>query len=405
VPGDPLPLSKEGMTGPALATLVLVAIPLAAFAVVLLRTAWKRQRAAAHRAGVIARLGAEELGHACFRWKGRVYRLEVGVNPLFERHCAMRLSTFTPHVLEAEVRAARNVPTKTPPALEADPFYRRFVLDAPSAEEAAEYFLAAKEVVARVFPSRWGAVSRVACEVVLSANRETHEEVEGDLEALAALAAAGGERRPRGGVWTIREGFEERVPMWHWKPEQRAALPPGTRRWCVSAWVDTARLNAPLAELLWRLGGTRPKRWLTAAEDLWFVEHAFGVAAPVVDRLVDVPDPRMAVAADQWLDGDFFDGFLAGEVEGAFAGAIKWQFHDRAVRELPRARVYARRLFDDEFSWFSGEVEILSAELADGEVRAAFGELAEAHGAEVREIERPFSFKLLKEDRLEVTAG
>jgi hypothetical protein len=205
-------------------------------------------------------------------------------------------------------------------------------------------------------------------------------------------------------VWTIREGFEPHPAVFHWKPEQRAALPEGAKRWCVSAWYDNSYLNLPLARLLWTLAAGRPACFVTAVWSLDFLVHGFGEPAAVIGRVARLPRPEMAVAADQFLDGEFFAHFVAGEPESAFNGALKVYFHDIAIAQLPAARFIARRLYDDEFSWFSGEVEIVSTQLTDDEVRGAFAKLAEEYGARVVEIERPFSFKLLKEDRLEVTA-
>lgn len=384
------------MTGGILGVLVMVAVPAAFLGLVVARIAVKRRKRDAFVERILAPY--ERLPHDCFRRRGRVFRLQADLNPLFGRGFGLRLSTFADTRLEFEIRAARNVPTKTPQRLKEDPFYRRFVLDAPSTDEAVEHLAAVRERLAPVFPSRWGAYAKVQTEVVLSANTATDERLDGDVDALAELAAVPAARRPRGGTWTIREGFEADVPAWHWKREQRARFPSGLRRWCVSAWYDNAYLNEPLAEFLWSLG---PGRVLTAEEDLWFLEHSFGRPMPVDGRLAELK-PGEAVAGDQWLDGDLFGGFVVGAKADAFRGAIKFSFHDRGIEALRSgAAVYARRLFDDEFSWFSGEYEVLAAEGVD--VRGRFREIAERYHAEVKEINRPFSFKLLKEDRLEVS--
>ncbi len=388
------------MTPELAAAFLLVLLPAVALAVVLARTSTKRAMAGAYLDRLRARLGVDPDDR--FRWKGRLYRLEVGPNPVFESRLSLRLSISCDGLLEAEIRAARNVPTKTPQKLADDDFYGRFVLDAVSPDEAVEWLLATKPTVTKLFPSRWGAITHLYGEIALSANTATFDEIEADLDALAALASVRAERKPRGGTWTIREGFEPHPAAWHWKPEQQAALPPGTRRWCVSCWYDNSYLNAAIAQFLWRLAGDRPKKILTPADDLPFLA-GFGDPPVVRDRLVEVARPEIAIAADQWLDGDFFLGFLAGDPGAAFAGALKIQYHDRAIASLPKLRFHARRLFDDEFSWFSGEYEIISCELSDDDVRSEFDTLSGEFGARVIEIERPFSFKLLKEDRLEMT--
>ena len=388
------------MTPELTAAFLLVLLPAIALAIVLARTSTKRAMAGSYIDRLRARLGVDDA--ARFRWKGRLYALEVGPNPVFESRLSLRLSIFCDGLLEAEIRAARNVPTKTPQKLADDDFFGRFVLDAVSPDEAVDWLIATKPTIEKLFPLRWGAITHLYGEIALSGNAATFDDLDADLESLAALASVRAVRQPRGGTWTMREGFEPHPAAWHWKPEQRAALPTTAKRWCVSCWYDNSYLNAAIAELLWRLAGGRPKKILTPADDLPFLA-GFGDPPAVRDRLVEVAAPEIAVAADQWLDGDFFAGFLAGDPGPAFAGALKIQYHDRAIAALPAFRLYARRLFDDEFSWFSGEYEIISCELTDDEVRSEFDKLAGEFGARVIEIERPFSFKLLKEDRLEMT--
>ncbi|MBI2932868.1 MAG: hypothetical protein HYY16_14580 [Planctomycetes bacterium] len=393
LPLDSVPLSAR-MTELA-AVLTLLGLPALAIALISLRLTLKRRAMRAYRETLLAPY--ERLPHDCFRHAGQVFRLLVDPNPLFGRDFSVRLSTFVNSTLEFEVRVARNVPTKTPQRLASDPFYGPLVLDTPAPDETIEHLMAVKPTLARVLPSRWRAYSKVHCEVVLSANPTTPRDLGVDLEALAALAAVPAARRPSGGTWTIRSGFERDVPLWHWKPDQRARLPEGTRRWCVSAWYDNAYLNLALAKFLWRLGDVRV---ITMEHDLWFLEHAFGRTLPVKDCLAELT-PEMAVAGDQWLDGELVSGLVAGAAPEAFRGAIKFTLHDRAL--TAGARLTARRLFDDEFSWFSGEYEILSASISDEALRSAFRETAEEFHAEVKEIDRPFSFKLLKEDRLEMS--
>ncbi len=373
----------------------IVGLPLAAIGMVALRLRAKRRAVDAHVKRLLAPY--ERLPHDCFRADGRVFRLVADTNPLFSRDVSLRLSTFVPSSLEFEIREARNVPTKTPQKLAGDPFYRGLVLDAPSPDEAVAHLLDAKEPLAAVLPSRWRAYSKLHCEVVLSANARTHDDLAPDLRALAALAALPASRAPRGGTWTIRRGFEEHMPAWHWKPDQRARLAPDARRWCVSAWYDNAYLNAALARFFWSLGDVRV---VTLERDLWFLEHAFDRAFAVRNNQVELT-PDAAVAGDQWLDGELAGLLVAGTAPDAFAGAIKFTLLDRALAS--GARFFARRLFDDEFSWFSGEYEIVSDALSDDDVTAAFEKTAGEFGAAVKEIERPFSFKLLKEDRLDLS--
>jgi hypothetical protein len=394
------------------AVLILLGLPALAGLAIWLRIRAKRAALDKFLSSFDRRM--EMVGDRRFRWNGRTYRLDASLNPLFSGSFGLRLSTFCDSVLEFEIRRARNVPVTLPEAIRADPLFQGCALDAPSAEEPARYLKEVREALARSFPERWGAFSKMHCELVLSANRFQAEGWDdaallGDLETLASLARVPAWREPRGGTWTYRSGFERGIAEWHWKPDQRARLPEGTRRWCVSCWSDNAYLNRPLVRFLRTLAGPAAALWLTPAKELGFLEEGFGRPAEVRGSLVDLEPPEMAVAADQYLDGEFFAGFLAAPPEEAapvrdrFATETRFRFHDAAIDLLPRLRFYARRLYDDEFSWFSGEYEIVSAELEEGEVRGALESIAKEFGATVKEIDRPFSFKLLKDDRLDLS--
>jgi hypothetical protein len=396
----------------ALFLLLILGIPAAAAVAVILRIRSKqeaRDRFVASLGPKLASIGAEGFEDGRFTWKGRTFRFAADINPLFSSSFDLRLSTFCDSVLEFEIRRARNVPVPLPDPIRADPLFRGCALDAPSAAEPASYLAAVCDTLAASFPRRWGAFSKMHCELVLSANRFSPAAWEPgeDLQALAAMAAVPAWREPRGGIWTFRTGFESRIAEWHWKPDQRARLPEGTKRWLVSAWVDNAYLNRPLVRFFQKLGG--PACWLTPADRLGFLEEGFGRPAEVRGHVVELDPPEMAVAADQYLDGEFFSGLLApapgqeAAVRERFASETRFRFHDAAVDLLPRLRFYARRLYDDEFSWFSGEYEIVSATLEEDAVRGALEETAREFGATVKEIDRPFSFKLLKDDRLDLS--
>ncbi len=401
------------MTG-ALFLLLILGVPAAAAIAVALRIRSKRaarDRFMATLGPLLSAIGAEGFEDGRFTWGGRKFRFAADINPLFSSSFDLRLSTFCDSVLEFEIRRARNVPVALPEPLRNDPLFRGCALDAPSPDEPARYLAAVRDKLAESFPRRWAAFSKMHCELVLSANRFAPGswEARRDLEALAAMASVPAWREPRGGTWTYRTGFEPRIAEWHWKPDQRARLPEGTRRWLVSAWVDNAYLNRPLVRFFRKLAGSGPALWLTPAEDLGFLEEGFAKPAEVRGNLVALEPPEMAVAADQYLDGEFFAGLLVPSPDGEAAvrersaAETRFRFHDAAIDLLPRLGFYARRLYDDEFSWFSGEYEIVSATLDDGAVRAALEETAKEFGATVKEIERPFSFKLLKEDRLDLS--
>ncbi len=347
-----------------------------------------------------------------FTWKGRLYTIVIDPNPLFSRRLNVRLGTFADSVLEFDFAEAAHVAGGKSVALASVPEFRRLALRTPAPEEATAWLLAVKEKLAPAFPRRWGSLSRWHCEVALAGLRPMHDEWEDaevleDLDALGAAAAVPGWRDPKGGTWTLRRGWEPNPMAWHWPAERRARLPEGVQRWGVSAWCDNAYLNRGLADFFGRLGGEL--HWVTGREEFQFLEAGFGIAARPVDRMIRLPGDA-AVAADQYLDGEFFSlalGFDAAEgaarAREILRGASKGELFDRALRLLPEARFVARRLFDDEFSWFSGEYEILSAKLTDEEVKGALAGAAQARSAAVKEIDRPFSFKLLRDDRLEVT--
>jgi hypothetical protein len=84
---------------------------------------------------------------------------------------------------------------------------------------------------------------------------------------------------------------------------------------------------------------------------------------------------------------DVPDGF---EVEGMPARL----FHEAALKVFRKCDFYARRLLDDEASWWSGEYEILSAVELD--VRGALSKIASEMGAQVMEIDRRFHKRLVK---------
>jgi hypothetical protein len=396
----------------ALFLLLILGIPAAAAVTVILRIRSKkdaRDRFMASLGPRLAAIGADGFEDGRFTWKGRTFRFAADINPLFSSSFDLRLSTYGDSVLEFEIRRARNVPVPLPEPLRSDPLFRGCALDAPSADEPARYLAAVRDTLATSFPARWGAFSKFHCELVLSANRFAPGswEPREDLEALASMASVPAWREPKGGIWTLRTGFEDRIAEWHWKPEQRARLPEGTKRWLVSAWVDNAYLNRPLVRFFRRLGG--PALWLTPAEELSFLEEGFGRPAEVRGHLVELDPPEMAIAADQYLDGEFFAGLLVpapgheSAMRERFARETRFRFHDAAIDLLPRLGFYARRLYDDEFSWYSGEYEIVSAALEDDQVKSALEETAKEFGATVKEIDRPFSFKLLRDDRLDLS--
>jgi hypothetical protein len=106
--------------------------------------------------------------------------------------------------------------------------------------------------------------------------------------------------------------------------------------------------------------------------------------------------PDMPVAADLLTDGEFFGGLLvAKELPPGFESEQmpKVRFHDAAIKALRKCDFYARRLFDDEFAWYSGEYEIVSATPLD--VRGVLAKVAAEVGGQVMDIDRRFHKRIV----------
>jgi hypothetical protein len=309
--------------------------------------------------------GATPIDRGLYRVEGRGARLELHTNPLFRKDFTVRLAVSSNTIHEFELRRGRPVPPE-------------FAAFAPLLE-------------------RWETAGKMFTECY-AAGVTSETDLSGDLRKLIDLAKVPLAREYRGGTFTIREGFEKDVPQWHWRHDLRPKLPPNVRRCCVSYWVDGPLLNPPLARLLFAIAGESRKMILTDTEDLRFLEAAY----PRRDlacwgAIVELMRPDLLVAADLHTDGSFFGGMLAGrdvpdgfEVEGMPARL----FHEAALKVFRKCDFYARRLLDDEASWWSGEIEILSAYEID--VRGALSKLAGEMGAQVMEIDRRFHKRLVK---------
>src|SRR6185436_11846842 len=105
--------------------------------------------------------------------------------------------------------------------------------------------------------------------------------------------------------------------------------------------------------------------------------------------------PELPVAADLHSDGEFFGGLLvARELPPGFEKKLpRIRFHDAAINAFRKVDFYARRLYDDEFSWFSGEYEIVS--VAPLDVRGALSRIATEIGAQVMDIDRRFHKRIV----------
>ena len=394
-----------------LTLLLILGIPLSAVLLLTLRIRTKearRERYLAKMEKTFREAGAETLGNRHYRRGDRTYSFDANLSPLFAKGFTLRLSTFSDSVCEFELKSARNVPIGLPEELARDEYFRSLSLQGEPAPELVPVLLDLKDRLSTLVPDRWEAFSKQHMEVILSGNRfddgaYSAVELRSDLDALDALASAPLRRTIRGGVVTYREGFESDLPAWHWTPDQRRNLPPSVRRFVFSCYADNPYLNTAIVDLLYRLAGDRRKFFVTDQTDLEFLRYGFGDAFTQSGNLVEADNPEVPVAADQYLDGEFFGGFLASGAPVDFAGQPRHAFHNKAVERIDQWHFYARRLFDDEFSWFSGEYEIVSCVLRPADIREAVEGLADRIGARFVELDRRFSFKLLKDDRLEMT--
>lgn len=365
-----------------MAILAMLAVMLAGYGTLLLIVRRKdRERLAFLRRmhDAFVSLGAEPLADGAFRRDGRVYTIDADATPLFKRTVSIRLAMCAPGAVEFELKRADHVPR----TIADDPFYRDYAVTGSPVAEAWLRDPAVAETLSATLPGRWGAFSVHFVERVLFSNLFDHADYDDLARDLDALARLGGDipRPDEPERLTLRHGFESDVPRWHWTPEDRARHEAGLTRVCVSAWAGSPLLNDTLLRLLRALACDAPL--------------AFMPTRPLPDELLwayDDPDP---VAADAFMDGAFFGGALAG---AAAPDVPAYALHRAALDALDAARFYARRLRDDEDSWFGGEYEILSRTLS----REAIEEAVRALGIPVLEIDRPFLPKLLKDDRLEV---
>lgn len=345
-------------------TLAILGAPLLAIGAIALRLRAKERRRRSLLAEVEADLekaGAAPLGRGHFRLGGRVVKVECSTNPLFSPRFTWRLAAYSETFHEFELRRGAPMPPEF---------------------EAFKPLLAAYDSAGKMFVECYAAGTRSAAGFVE------------DLRTLARLAALPISRTWRGGIFTIREGFERDVPAFHWRRDQRRKLPKDAHRWCVSYWQGDAYLNGGLVRLLHDLAGPARRFYFNLQPELDFLDHAYGPDPRHRPPLVETDSETLPVAADHYLDGEFMLSFFAAnETPAGMVGASRYELHDRSIAVLPSVRFYARRLLDFEASWFGGEVEILSLEPLP--VRETLAEVAAELGAQVMEIDRRFHKRIV----------
>jgi hypothetical protein len=346
---------------------LLVVFPALVFAVVGFRIRTKNARLKEFLGAVREHLrdaGFEPLGDDIFRKGGRGATVEASTNPLFGRGFSLRLAAWSGTIHELELRRGRPVP----------PEFEAF----------------------RPLLSRWDSAGKMFVDCYAAGVTE-NPRVSEDLTALMEIARLPISKVYRGGTFTYREGFEDKIPQWQWRHDQRPKLPPNVHRYCFSYWQDGPLLNPVIMRVLWELSGDAHRYILSDTEDLRFLEFAFerrDIAS--WGALLELMKPEMPVAADLRTDGEFFGGmFAAKELPDGFEreGLPRTKFHDAALKVLRKVDFYARRLYDDEFAWFSGEYEIVSIPPLD--VRGVISRIASEIGAQVMDIDRRFHKRLV----------
>ncbi len=310
--------------------------------------------------------GFQPLGEGWYSGPGgRGLRMSISTNPLLSRAFTLRIAAMSTTLHEMELKRGRPVPPD-------------FAAFAPLLEH-------------------WTSCGKLHLECYMAKVTADAPHPE-DVRTLFELAALPLAKTEKGGTITYREGFEKTPPQWHWRHDLRARLPKDVRRVCISCWRDGPLMNDVLARILWELAGDARKFVMCPTEDLRFLEWSFGRRGMGCwGALIELKDWDRLVAGDLQTDGEFFGGLLVSrEVPEGFEveGMPKRLFHEAALKQFRKVFWYARRLYDEENSWFSGEIEILSAYALD--VRPVVEKVAKEVGATVMDIDRRFHKRLVK---------
>ncbi|MBI3856988.1 MAG: hypothetical protein HY293_14975 [Planctomycetes bacterium] len=347
--------------------LTVVVAPLLVFAAVWLRARSKERRRDAYLDAAredLRAAGAEPLGEGFFRWNGRAGKVEASTNPLFGRGYSVRVAAWSDTLHEFELKRGKKVA----------PEFERF----------------------KPLLEKWDSAGKMFTECYAAGVTEDPR-VSGTFKTLLDLSTIPLAKTYKGGTFTYREGFEAKVPQWHWRHDVRPRLPRDVKRFCFSYWSEGPLLNPVIMRVLWELSGSAHRYFITDTEDLRFLDYGFSRRDIACwGALVELMKPDMPVAADLLTDGEFFGGLLvAKDLPPGFEseGMPRIEFHEAAVKALRKCDFYARRLYDDEFSWFSGEYEIVSAYPMD--VRGALSKVAGEIGAQVMDIDRRFHKRLV----------
>lgn len=369
-----------------------------------------RRRWASHRAvnALVRELangfGAKEIGDGIYEFEGRRYQIEVEAPGLLGGPLGLTVALFTDRVHEFYIRRAGGLPTHPMPQ---DEFYKDYSMEGRLSPALLQYFARpdVKQILQRVMPGRWKTFGKGFVILYFSDNEFPLERLDAAelrlaLKSLRHLDAAIDDPL-RGGAFTFRSGFEADLPPWHWSREAVHALPADITRAVVSYYHDNPYLNEGLVDFFYELAGSSRKFFVSHHESLDFLAHAFGLT--LRGTVLETDRRDASAAADQYLDGQFFEAMIAADsaLPESIASAPRHGLHDAAVRELANVKFYVRRLLDDEASWYNGEYEILSLHLTAEEFAAVLEKLAVKYGAKIMPLERRFTLKVFRDEKFE----
>ena len=350
-----------------------------------------------------------------WEFEGRRFELWIDPPSLFADNLYVRLSLFTPRLLEFSVKRAEGIEAPVFETFRQDPLYGKFDIQTPYPREVRDYLDSARvrALIEGAVCGRWRLVEQRALRLSLEDNIVHDRNLSGAelavaLKTLRALDEGAPDPRPSGGVFTYRFGFEPDVPPWHWPVDELRKLPRAVKRFVVSYYRDDPLLNLGLVDLLLDLCGKSRACFLTDQEDLGFLDQAFGPSGRERRKaVVETRSPATVVGADRFTEGVFFRGLAAvpaGASTEPFETGRRHEFHEIAVSRLGELDFWARRLLDDEAAWYSGEIEILTLHLDEARVREAVDRTAKACQAEVMEIDRRFTPKIFRDEKFEYSA-
>jgi hypothetical protein len=357
---------------------------------------------------LLAALGARDLDGRVWSYEGRRVQVEVEAPGLFGGPLSLTVAMFTDRVGEFYVRRAGGLPAVALPALAEDEFYRDYSIEGRAGPALQDYLRSpeVREVLRRAMAGRWrvfgkGFVILYFSDNVFDARRLDEEELRLALRALRHLDRPA-EEPLRGGAFTFRSGFEPDLPPWHWTPEARQRLPENALRVVVSYYHENPCLNEGLVEFFYELAAGSRRFFLTDERDLAFLGHAFGDEVSIGDGVVESARLEPPAAADQYLDGGFFSAFVAADsIPEPLRAARRHARHDAALASLGELKFYARRLLDDEASWFSGEYEVLTLATSVEEIARALEKTAARREAKILPLDRRFTLKVFRDEKFE----